>query len=1264
MGRNGKGKANAKPKAAAPAAAAEAERIAQIGYWDLDLQRNALTWSDEIYRIFEIDSKHFRASYEAFLDAIHPEDREYVHEAYTGSVRSRVPYNIVHRLLMKDGRVKYVRERCETSYDAAGHPLRSIGTVQDITEQRLTFEALRASETLLRAKYDEAAERAKRLAQAERIANVGSWEVDLAANRMFYSDEAMRIHGLSAGSFDGTLSGAIALAHPEDRLRVTAAINATLYEGKPFDIEYRIVRPDGSMRYVHAQDEVVRDASGTPVRAFGITQDVTARIRTEDTLRQTVVELKEAQRLAHVGSWRLDSSTNEVVWTEEIYNMLRLDPNLPPPPYDQHRRLFAAESWDRLAASLQRTQDAGVPYELELEMLRADGGKGWMLARGEAVKDLAGRIVGVRGTAQDITERIGREEALRRFRTAMDTAGDAIALIDRAGMRYADVNQTLCDLLGYTREEMLAMSPNDVFIANRQDLERDYDAIIADKDCAASKTEGKYRRKDGRLIPVESQRRALRTKDGWIIVATARDITERKLAEKDLRRFRLAMDSTQDSIYLTDPVTMRFVDVNKAACERLGYTREQLLGMGPHDAIGADRAEVEQDFQKVLAAGAQGIKFERPFVTSDGRRGWTELYRKSFRLEDELLFVTVGRDVTERKLADMKIARLNRIHSVLSGINSAIVRIRDRQELFDEACRIAVDAGGFKLAWIGMVDTSAMQIRPTAWRGPEDAGRRLMEARFALATDQPDGAGFVSDSVRTKKMVIVNDVPSDSRILSEENTAAFDIRAVASLPLMVDEEPVGVLALHSAESGFFDETEIRLLLELAGDISFAIDHIQKSEKVDYLAYFDELTGLANRHLFLERLQQSIYAAGQMGEKLALIVVDVERLGTINESLGRHAGDALLKCVSQRLERAVGSNDVARISSDNFAVMFRAVKGRSEVMRRVERLWQDCFGEPIRVGDSDLRSAARGGIAIFHSPTDAESLLRNAEAALRTAKRSGERHVFHAPEMTARTAEKLSLENRIRMGLERQEFLLHYQPKINLETGRIVGVEALIRWNSPDLGLVPPGRFIPLMEETGLIMEAGQWVLRQAVQDHKRWTDFGDWAPRVAVNVSALQLRRKDYLAALSDTLRDGVAPAGIDLEITESVVMEDIQGNIEKLREVRNLGVGIAIDDFGTGYSSLGYLAKLPVEALKIDRSFVRHMLEDQGTMTLVQTIISLAHSLRLRVVAEGVETRDQLRILRLLRCDEMQGYLFSKPVPFDEMTKMLANRSAFVLVA
>jgi diguanylate cyclase (GGDEF)-like protein len=564
------------------------------------------------------------------------------------------------------------------------------------------------------------------------------------------------------------------------------------------------------------------------------------------------------------------------------------------------------------------------------------------------------------------------------------------------------------------------------------------------------------------------------------------------------------------------------------------------------------------------------------------------------------------------------------------------------------------------MAWIGVVDNAKMKIVPIASAGAEAEFLTLIKDRFSLREDDPLGNTKSARAVREKKAMIVNDMQDDASLFFSKERRERGLRSMAILPLLVADNAVGVLALYAGEVGFFDEEELKLLAELAGDIAFALDHIEKQEKIDYLAYYDQITGLANRSLFLERFTQHLHEAEKSGNKVALVVADIERFRSINDSLGRQAGDALLKQLAQRLSRAADETEVARIGADQFAIILPEVKGRSEIGRYVEDIWRSCTNEPFKLIESEIRVAMKGGIALY--PNDgksADTLFRNAEAAWTKAKRTGERYLFHAPEMTARFAEKLTLETKLRQALEKQEFVLHYQPKVDVETRRIVGVEALIRWQSPERGLVPPGLFIPLLEETGMILQAGAWALRRAVLDHRHWLRKGVAAPRIAVNVSAIQLRQRDFVDVVKEAISAGANPTAIDVEITESLLMEGIAENIKKLKALRDLGMKISIDDFGTGYSSLGYLAKLPVHTLKIDRSFIIAMLNEPDTMTLVQTIISLAHSLRLNVVAEGVEQEEQAKMLRLLRCDQMQGYLISKPVPMEDLTLLLREVQA-----
>ncbi len=301
---------------------------------------------------------------------------------------------------------------------------------------------------------------------------------------------------------------------------------------------------------------------------------------------------------------------------------------------------------------------------------------------------------------------------------------------------------------------------------------------------------------------------------------------------------------------------------------------------------------------------------------------------------------------------------------------------------------------------------------------------------------------------------------------------------------------------------------------------------------------------------------------------------------------------------------------------------------------------------------------RIGVAVSPGDgSDADTLYKNAESALLRAKEVREPYLFYAPEMNARVTETLNIENKLRKAVEQQQFVLHYQPKFDSKSRSIVGMEALIRWNDPETGLVPPVRFISILEETGLILPVGAWAMKQAVSDYRRWRGQGLHPPRIAVNVSEIQLRRKDFVSTVEEACRFASNhDHGLDLEITESLIMRNIEDNIAKLAAIRQMGCEVAIDDFGTGYSSLQYLSQLPMDSLKIDRSFIVRMHGSPADMAIVSTIIALAHDLDLKVVAEGVETEDQARLLRLLKCDAMQGYLFSKPVPADQIEAMLGK--------
>jgi diguanylate cyclase (GGDEF)-like protein len=482
------------------------------------------------------------------------------------------------------------------------------------------------------------------------------------------------------------------------------------------------------------------------------------------------------------------------------------------------------------------------------------------------------------------------------------------------------------------------------------------------------------------------------------------------------------------------------------------------------------------------------------------------------------------------------------------------------------------------------------------------------------------------------------------------------------LPLMLEGNVIGVFALYAPETGFFDEEEMALLSEMAGDISFAMDHLKKEERLNYLAFFNAVTNLPNRALFLDRVDQRIRTSEHNHEVLSVIILDLERFSSINESLGHQAGDSLLRQLAQRLKELLGETDIlAHLSADHFAIA-TAHEGESTIIAHIlDKVLLGIQNQPFLIGGQELHVSARAGTSSYPGDGgDTDTLLRRAETALKRAKVSCDRHLFYAPEFNARITEKLKLETKLRQALEQGQLVLHYQPKINLKTGQISGLEALMRWRDPELGLIPPLSFIPLLEETRMILEAGRWALGKAISDYRKWQAMGLNPPKIAVNVSPIQLRQNDFVAMVASVLNAANnVDIGLEFEITESVIMQDIEANIQKLKCIRDMNIEVAIDDFGTGYSSLSYIAKLPVNVLKIDRAFIINMTTNPDDFTIVSAIISLAHSLHLQVIAEGVETHEQAALLRALECDEMQGYLFSPGVTCDKVEELLRQNKS-----
>ncbi len=439
-----------------------------------------------------------------------------------------------------------------------------------------------------------------------------------------------------------------------------------------------------------------------------------------------------------------------------------------------------------------------------------------------------------------------------------------------------------------------------------------------------------------------------------------------------------------------------------------------------------------------------------------------------------------------------------------------------------------------------------------------------------------------------------------------------------------------------------------------------ISEIKNSEeKIAYLAYHDALTGLPNRRLFNDRLKVAIATAARKNRRLALLFLDLDNFKRVNDGLGHAAGDELLEETARRLRGKVREEDtVARLGGDEFICLLVGIQEPDYAAVVAQRIL-DSLSKPFKLRGREFYLSASVGITLY--PDDGDdpgTLLANADMAMYRAKNAGRNNYkLFTPSLNEKVQRRMALEEALRSAIDNQEFLVHYQPKVELTEGRVVGMEALVRWQRPGQGLISPGEFIPLAEDTGQIVAIGQWVLEQACRQTKAWHDQGNQGLAVSVNLSPRQFQQKDLVPMVADTLgRTGLDPDCLELEVTESMLMNSVEDAIVTLEQLNGLGVHLSMDDFGKGYSNLYYLKRFPMGTLKIDRSFVQDVAVEPDDASIVDTIINMSRSLKMKVIAEGVENHQQLRFLKERRCDQMQGFLFSRPLPTDEISSMLAS--------
>ena len=732
-----------------------------------------------------------------------------------------------------------------------------------------------------------------------------------------------------------------------------------------------------------------------------------------------------------------------------------------------------------------------------------------------------------------------------------------------------------------------------------------YDARLADRAANAAETLGASH------AALEKRATELSRVNELLQQKIAEGIETQGALRDSEERYRQLVELSPDGIFIQSESKIAFV--NGACMTLLGAaTREDLVGKPVLEIIQSDfRALFIERIRQLGQETPTVLPLEAKIVRLDGAAVDVEVTASPFAYHDNPGVQVVMRDITERKRAEEEIRRTQSfLNSIVDNLPSMVI-VKDAKELRFVRLNKAGEAmiGFSEQELLGKNDHD---VFPGA------------QADFFAAKDR--------ETLDTGRLVFIEEEP----IRTKDGTER--ILQTKKLPIL-------------DRNG-----NIQYLLGISEDIT---ERKKAEERLAYLAQYDSLTGLPNRSLFRDRLLQAIGRAKRNERMLALMFLDLDRFKEINDSLGHSAGDEVLQAVAARLRASLRVVDtIARLGGDEFTIIVENIADIEDVTRVAQKIWGG-FTDPLVVQGREIFVTPSIGITVYpRDVEDIDALLQNADIAMYRAKDEGRNtYEFYAPEMDEHAAERLNMEVLLRRALERQELLLHYQPKVAIASGQMVGMEALIRWNSKELGFVSPAKFIPLAEKIGLIVPIGEWVLRVACAQNKAWQDRGLPALRMSVNLSARQFQQKNLVEMIVGVLEaSGLEPRYLELEITESMIMHRPEKAIAILQQIHDLGVRLSVDDFGTGYSSLAYLKRFPVQTLKIDQSFVRDITTDADDAEIVGAVVAMAKSLELNVIAEGVETQEQLAFLAKLNCDEYQGYYYSRPLPADEIGRLLEN--------
>ena len=932
------------------------------------------------------------------------------------------------------------------------------------------------------------------------------------------------------------------------------------------------------------------------------------RQQIEQRLRESETHLEEAQELAHLGSWTLDIASGHYSGSAEAHRLFSV-------PQEQEF-VAADELFQRIAPShheyylniLRQAIATGESTELEYPIVAENDGYRWMHARVSSVRDLNGQVVRLFGTVQDITARKLMEESLRvseaRWEFALDGAGEGVWDMDteKNTLFYSPRWKRM---LGYEPDELpgdLGEWAKRLHPEEKNRVIQRLVSFIRNRDQDNYTLEYRLQTKSGNYAWILDRGKVIsRNADGipLRIIGTHTDISERKQAEDAIRASealrRAVLDSVQDAIVALDDAD-RIILFNKAAERHFGYPATEIVGQPVNRLIPERYHAGFMQFRSGQIGTVQRVKGLR----RDGTEFPVETTLSRTHIGKDELCTVILRDISEQLAADREL------------------------RLADQVFRNSAEAIGI----IDALEQRIVSVNPafcdlTGWPREEAMGRPSYE----ILTP-----GSEKESHRQALQAV-------RRTGFWQGELELARRTGEVFPIW--------LTLSALRNGAGNITHV---IAMFSDIT---ERRRIAEQLAYQASHDTLTGLPNRYGIDRLLPRLLNEHRQAGKKLAVLFIDLDNFKTINDSLGHAVGDHLLAAVAVRLAGLLDSSAlIARPGGDEFIIVLADLSDDTLALRQAERI-RRAMAEPFEIGNFRLNISLSLGISQF--PDDGEdmaALFQNADTAMYAAKAVGRSQIrSFSRQMAERVKQRLGLETRLRRALDQAEFRLHYQPQIDTDSGTLSGLEALLRWQPRDGEALGPAEFIPVAEDTGLIIPIGQWVLEELCRQVTEWQRMNCALVPMAFNLSPLQFRQADLREVILSTLaRNGIAGSQIELELTEGMLIDASPQTHDVLTALKGSGIALAIDDFGTGYSALGYLKKFPIDKLKIDRSFIQDITSQPADAAITSTIISLAHSLNMRVVAEGVETADQHYLLSNWGCDGVQGYHFSRPLPADQI--------------